>query len=109
MLDYTRPIRVKGTHEKVEILRTDLPGDCPVLAVITMHAGDQYAHTFMLNRTDWENVPAPKRSGTVWVNVYDVYADDCVSAHSSRAHADEYSNPDRLACVEVKWTEGEGL
>ena len=26
MLDYTRPIRVKGTHEKVEILRTDLPG-----------------------------------------------------------------------------------
>ncbi len=30
-LDYTRPIRVKGTHEKVEILRTDLKSECSML------------------------------------------------------------------------------
>ena len=41
-LDYTRPIRVKGTHEKVEILRTDLPGNWPILAVITRQDGSQY-------------------------------------------------------------------
>ena len=109
-LDYTRPIRVKHTHEKVEILRTDLPGPCPVLAVITWQSGEKPAQVYPHDYFHWENIPVPKRSGTVWVNVYEDAVggiDIGVGANPSRKGAEAGYN--RLASVEVKWTEGEGL
>ncbi len=109
-LDYTRPIRVKGTHQKVEILRTDFPGIWPILAVITKADGWQYTATWERDCHDWENVPASKRSGTVWVNVYEDAVggiDIGVGANPSRKGAEAGYN--RLASVEVHWTEGEGL
>lgn len=120
-LDYTRPIRVKGTHEKVEILRTDLLGYWPILAVITCQNGSQYTATWARDWDGWENVPVPKRTGTVWVNVYE---ENFLVLHHSRKEADKWAErvlvgpqasierggPDRrLACVPVHWTEGEGL
>ncbi len=106
MLDYTRPIRVKGTHEKVEILRTDLDGPWPVIAVLTADDGRQWGGSFTSDDPDWENVPTPKRSGTVWLNVYE---GGCGAVHLDRESADKYGTSNRLASVEVKWTEGEGL
>ena len=46
----------------------------------------------------------PKR-GEFWVNVYP----DEVIAHKSKKEARNNSVTGRLACVHVRWTEGEGL
>ena len=106
-LDYTKPIRVKGTHEKVEILRTDLQAPNSILAVITSRDGSVLGGAYRRDHPAWENVHAPKRTGTVWVNVYEEYAS---VAHLNRESADIVAGVRaRLACVEVHWTEGEGL
>ena len=70
-LDYTRPIRVKATHEKVEILRTDLRHPFSILAVITFADGTHYGNAYPRDYGSWENVPEPKRSGDGVVNVYE--------------------------------------
>lgn len=50
------------------------------------------------------------KTGTIWVNIYD---NDTTTDHSNREYADlrasQITSKKRLACVEVKWTEGEGL
>jgi hypothetical protein len=51
------------------------------------------------------NAPAPKRSGTVWVNIY---SHDGWS-YPSRAEADASRQTGCIACIEVPWTEGDGL
>lgn len=51
----------------------------------------------------------PKRSGTFWVNVYQ---GSMRTTHSSTEDADRYvrtGSPPRFACIEVHWTEGDGL
>lgn len=51
----------------------------------------------------------PKR-GTVWVNIYvDNAQHTTPQAHSSREVADKCAVGHRIACVEVPWTEGQGL
>ena len=47
----------------------------------------------------------PKKSGKVWVNIYDKY----MGVHSTRERADKLAVPSRIACVEVSWVEGQGL
>lgn len=56
---------------------------------------------------NWEKLAEHKepKTGTCWVNVYP----DGMQAHTSRKMADRLAIPYRLACIEVKWTEGEGL
>ncbi len=44
------------------------------------------------------------RSGTFWVNVY-----ERSHYHESKESADHGASSKRLACVEVKWKEGDGL
>lgn len=46
-----------------------------------------------------------KKSGTVWMNIYPTMS----SVWDTRQVADEMSTARRLACIEVKWTEGQGL
>ena len=47
----------------------------------------------------------PKR-GTVWLNVYP----DCiVITHTTRDIADSRAGPNRIACIEVPWVEGQGI
>ena len=62
---------------------------------------------------DLINIPEPKRSGEVWVNIYGSYE---VRVHNTRQEADEsadgksqFEGKTRIACVRVPWTEGEGL
>lgn len=44
------------------------------------------------------------KTGTVWVNVYE---NGC-NAYARREWADKYAGG-RLACIQVNWTEGDGL
>ena len=45
------------------------------------------------------------RTGTVWVNIYSSHG----KVYTSKEAADNTCFNDRVACVEVNWTEGEGL
>ena len=49
---------------------------------------------------------AVSKDHTLWVN-FD--KDGCVSRYLSKSDADSDANSDRIACVEVTFTEGEGL
>jgi len=53
------------------------------------------------------------RKGTVWVNVWRDRDNDEISygAANRRTEADneKYSSYERIACVEVNWTEGQGI
>jgi len=51
------------------------------------------------------------REGEVWVNIYETGHGDCqLNQKGADARAEnEMAHQERLACVKVKWTEGEGL
>ncbi len=60
---------------------------------------------FKKDKREWRIKPQP-RTGTFWANIY---PEIVASIWSTREDADHYSAESRIACVEVKWTEGEGL
>jgi len=58
---------------------------------------------------DLVNVPQQR---AVWINAYKSYTDHQpvrLHTHDSKAQADESARDDRIACIEVTFTEGEGL
>ena len=65
-----------------------------------------YLRSVELSPSDLINVPEPKRSGEVWVNIY---PDGTSATWSRREYADNCSGESRIACVRVPWTKGEGL
>ncbi len=113
-IDWTRPLQTRdgkparflgtrkstwGTHvvcidagESEEVWFANTNGDVP-------HGGS-------CSPADIINVPAPKRSGTVWVNVFE---DGFAIGHTTRRAANMGTQSNILACVEVPWTEGQGL
>lgn len=51
-----------------------------------------------------------KPEHSLWLNVYPDEPEYCqVVAHGSRAEADRHATKDRIACINVKYKEGEGL
>lgn len=48
----------------------------------------------------------PPKTGKLWLNVY---SDSDLYLYETRESADRHAGSDRLACVEVNWTEGQGL
>lgn len=61
----------------------------------------------------WYKEYVEPKKGTVWVNIYKTGSTTDSRNFSCRQDADEQSNylgvGNRLACVEVPWTEGQGL
>lgn len=90
------------------ILCTDAPGDYPIVALVEQPDGAWYPFTFTKyghrpSGLRLVNVPVKR---TFWLNVYengDVYRCSC------RAAADAIKRPHRIACLEITYTEGEGL
>ncbi len=113
-IDWTKPIqtkngkpaRYKGTRKSPKMIHCVLyeDGDAEYFIYVN-HVGMCYENGYP-SRLDIINVPAPKRSGTVWVNVYE---GGVCEVHNSRNIADSEAGKNRLACVEVPWTEGQGL
>ena len=58
---------------------------------------------------DLINIPEPKRSGEVWVNIYAIESAMHFNGYTTEEQADYNALPKRIACVRVPWTEGEGL
>lgn len=95
------------------VLCDDMPGAFPWVAycehvtepVLLRFRADGTAETSSFLRL--RNAPAPRASGTVWVNVY--RGPEKSYGHPSREKADRCASSDRLACVKIDWTEGDGL
>ena len=117
-IDWNKPIQTRNGHE-VRIYTTE--GQWPTYPVIGERQSDsrnwileRWTLNGLLNPGDSEcesdiiNVP---EKHTLWLNIY---AHGCarvlkLESHDTRKDADGYAPHDRIACVEVTFTEGEGL
>ena len=105
---------------KVRILATDLEGKFPIAAGVMVEPGYEGLWSFTdkgrqaaIGGAPDSNIDlmcAPERR-TVWVNVYPKGAHRIgfSSGYPCRADADHGADKDRIACIEVTFTEGEGL
>jgi len=64
--------------------------------------------TFREREEDFEEVVEPK-TGTLWLNVQGPDSNWDHGLYYTRKDADKYAMPGRIACIEVPWTEGQGL
>lgn len=104
MLNFDRPITTVSGR-KVRILCTDAPGTYPVVGIVegcsspstwtkegVLHIHNSVSDLNLVNRVE-------KRS--IWVNVYpNKYKD---ASHRSRGAADECSDDNRIACIELTY------
>jgi len=70
---------------------------------------DDYQHVRANKDYDLIEPWKEPRTGEFWVNVYEPWTASEVARYSTREIADENAIANRIACVPVKWTEGEGL
>jgi len=108
------PVQFRYAPEQVRVVATDLKDDRPIVIAVTI-AGKEtigFRHADGRVISDRENpydlVNVPKKH-EVWVNFYDEEGVVVSFAYASEELANERSHIDRIACVRVKFTEGEGL
>jgi len=118
--DPTKPVQTRDGR-KAEILGTDFKSDYPIAAVVTHRCGTQTVNSYTrdghyyANKTpcshDLINVPQKHKW---WLNAYEG-SDRIPGAggiFTSREAADKSAKRDfgkRIACIEIEFTEGEGL
>ena len=98
----------------VTIIATWGRGRCPVLGYVgESESLYEWSKTGLLNgcgrssEFDLTNIPEPKQSGEVWVDVYEDAGTITCGVRTNSSGQSQWSK--RLACVRVPWTEGEGL
>lgn len=115
-LDLTKPVQTRDGR-KVLLLgvlkksRTSYP----LITVVTQPNGEEVLETYTLqgyatlassngeNSRDLVNVPEKHQA---WINLYPHGGG---SLHTSRERADSHALCNRIACVKVEYTEGQGL
>jgi hypothetical protein len=122
----TKPFNTKEpvqTREgkKARIICTDAKGEYPIIALVEFdsheavyyyrsngEARDATCFVWEKSQNDLVNVPQKR---TVWVNMYppDDLSFCCGYTYTTRQAADEMAVGNREACVEIEYTEGEGL
>lgn len=107
-LDLTKPLQTRD-GQPVTILTTERPDSLhPVVGmtnaglILTYTTQGKVYSCGREHELDLMNVPEKR---TFWFNIYE----DRQTRHPNRDHADYYACYGRLACVEVTYTEGEGL
>ena len=114
--DPEEPVQFRDAPEKVRILATDLKSKYPIVIAVTDCWGDESiqqreadGRVTANKETPYDLVNVPKKH-EVWINFYNDGEGGYDSfSYSSQAIADESSDSNRIACVRVKFTEGEGL
>ncbi len=115
--DPKEPVQFRHAPEQVRVLATDLKDDRRIVIAVTVagketigfRQADGRVITGRESPYDLVNVP---KKHELWINLYD--SKDGTSrfygfAYSARETADEIFGPNRIACVRVEFTEGEGL
>lgn len=113
--DPSKPCQTRDGRP-VEIITTKGRGPKPIIGYIgnnerteswDSNGNAQIKWGIVQTQSDLINVPEPKSSGKVWVNVY---KNKEATAWSTKEMANEYEGNYRIACIgPIKWTEGEGL
>lgn len=113
MLDLTKPVQTRDGRP-VRIYRTDGSGIRPIHGAIKNSEGHEYVAQWYANgrhygdtiKSSCDLVNVPVRH-TVWVNVYSFF--QVVYLYPTKSEADQRAGADRIACVPITFTEGEGL
>ena len=112
--DPKEPVQFRYAPEQVRIVATDLKDDRPIVIAVTIAGketiGFRHADGRVQSGRDnvYDLVNVPKKH-EVWVNFYDEEGVVVSFAYASEELANEKSHIDRIACVRVEFTEGEGL
>lgn len=128
MTPITGPITLDPTGTKyvtregrpVRIYAVDHDGRLPVIGAIMENDGFWHVATWTRNgKSRWGHgdlflAPPPKRRGELWVNVYvglagDVWMGSGVLTREDADHAASRGDDQRIACLHIEWTEGDGL
>jgi hypothetical protein len=113
--DPNKPVKLRDRSAQVRILATDLQCGCPI--VIAVKTPDGAEHTQLRfpdgrcypNRDDpYDLVNVPEKH-ELWINLYHTEGVFFGCAYPTREQANEKANIDRIACVRIEFTEGEGL
>lgn len=115
VIDWSKPLRLAASGGAVTLLAHNGPAEFPY---VCLAASSQHIYCFNAQGVckgllpgvfDLENVPPVKHSR--WLNVYNntLGLGSCGLGYDSKAAADEGSDDGRIACVELTYTEGEGL
>lgn len=111
--DPTLPVQTRD-GKKARIICTDRANSRPIVALVTSSDGKEYPQSYFPSGlahdypghsespSDLVNVPVKHKR---WVNIY-YYGG---WTHHSRQEADECAIGSRLACIEIEFTEGQGL
>jgi hypothetical protein len=100
----------------VRILAVDIPSCEPVAACVYDEHGGAGVYSYSADgafntgpNSPWDLIPVPvKRTG--WVNIYSEEDYGCHYKFSeTREGADKRAGSDRIACVQITFTDGEGL
>jgi hypothetical protein len=108
------PVQFRHAPEQVRVVATDLKDDRPIVIAVTI-AGKEtigYRHAdgrVISNReSPYDLVNVPKKH-EVWINMYDTEGVLVGCAYHTHEQANAKANIDRIACIRVEFTEGEGL
>lgn len=111
-LEAGKKYRTRGGDE-VEILRTDVRANQPVVGIMTYDDGYQLVTqwnadgSFWVERGESEDdlISEIKPKRVVWLNVYS--DDDGGFYYDSRAEADASADSARIACIRVEFEKGQ--
>jgi hypothetical protein len=112
--DPKEPVQFRYAPEQVRVVATDLKDDRPIVIAVTIAGketiGYRHADGRVISDRDspYDLVNVPKKH-EVWINLYNEENAFFGCAYPSHALADEKAHSDRIACVRVEFTEGEGL
>lgn len=106
-LDIHKPMRVKSSKQPVRVVCVDSVTSKIIMAISRSEGGEYLAFASEIH-THFENVPE-KRKG--WINLYKSAFNNHVAAvshaYDTKAVADANKDKlgERIACIEIEWTE----
>jgi hypothetical protein len=121
LIDPSKKYRTRDGREVLRILCTDAPGPYPVVALLASGYESACVAIFTSDGrylesgstlSDLIEAPPQPKQYEGWVNVYRISSGESISGlRSSKREADEHADcgMDRIACLHLTFTEGEGL
>jgi len=112
MFDYNKPVKFRCYPYPDHIVATRLPGETK--AALFTNSLDKEEVIICLDccclsdafKSPWDIINVPEKR-ELWLNIYpNTYL---IGAYETRTDADNWASSDRIACVRVEYTEGEGL